>query len=267
LQKKIKYLSIPTFAVITAFSMIGIVSANAHTETTPYSWYCRRNEEHKLPVREEDMKFIDDYEVYYVDSDADDSDKVIYLTFDAGYENGNVEKTLDILKKHNAKGSFFILENLIKRNTELVKRMFEEGHTVGNHTLSHLNMSKVKDKEKFRSEIEGLSSLCKEYTGFEMSCYYRPPEGRFSEQNLIFLEELGYKTVLWSFAYDDWDNNKQPSPEKAMSKIMRYLHNGEVMLLHPTSETNAEILDGLLTELENMGYRFGSLEELCEDEI
>lgn len=190
------------------------------------------------------------------------SEKVIYLTFDAGYENGNVEKILDILKKHNAKGCFFILENLVKRNTDLVKRMFDEGHTVANHTMKHKNMSTL-GKAELEKELCGLEKLCLDLTGHKMARLYRPPEGAFSEQNLKDADALGFKTIFWSFAYADWDNDKQPAPDAALSKLLNHLHNGEILLLHPTSSTNAKILDDFLSRLEKDGWRFGSLEELC----
>lgn len=189
-------------------------------------------------------------------------DKVIYLTFDAGYENGNVEKILDALKDHNATGAFFVLDNIIMRNPDLVKRMSDEGHLVCNHTAKHHDMTKITSKDQFAKELKTLEDAYFELTGRDMAKFYRPPEGRFSEQNLKFAKELGYKTVFWSFAYADWDNNKQPDEAKSIEKVLSHTHNGEIILLHPTSATNAAIMDRLLTEWENQGYRFGSLSEL-----
>ena len=229
--------------------------------TTPYNWYTKNNDTHTQPILDESMRFIEEYDVYYVDKKAKD-EKVIYLTFDAGYENGNVEKVLDTLDKHGVKGAFFILENLIKRAPELVKRMADTGHTVCNHTATHPDMSAIGDIDLFASQLTRLEKAYTELTSKDMPKIYRPPQGRFSEQNLAFTDKLGYKTVLWSFAYADWDNNKQPDPEKALGKILDHLHNGEIMLLHPTSATNAAILDRLLVEIKNQGYRIGNLEEL-----
>ena len=240
----------------------GAMSTVKHTETAGYSWYCRSNDEGKPPCLPSEFSFINDNGGYYLDTKADGTDKVIYLTFDAGYENGNVAKILDVLNKHQAKGAFFVLGNLIRRDTDLVKRMVDEGHLVCNHTNSHHDMTKVTDPEKFRAELESLSAIMKECCGCDVAPFYRPPEGRFSEINLKTASEMGYKTVFWSFAYADWDNRKQMSPEKAMKKILSHTHNGEVILLHPTSATNAEILDQLLTEWESQGYRFGTLYEL-----
>ena len=241
------------------------ISTVNHTETTGYNWYCRNNNAGKPPCLPPEFSFINDNGGYYLDTKAADTDKVIYLTFDAGYENGNIAKILDVLKKHQAKGAFFVLGNLIKRDTGLVKRMLDEGHLVCNHTNQHRDMTKVTDPAKFREELESLSAIMKEYCGCDVAPFYRPPEGRFSEANLKTASEMGCKTVFWSFAYADWDNRNQMSPEKAMKKVLSHTHNGEVILLHPTSATNAEILDPLLTEWEKQGYRFGTLYELTAD--
>ena len=187
---------------------------------------------------------------------------MLYLTFDAGYENGNVEKILDALKKHNAQGAFFVLEHLVKCNTPLVRRMAEEGHLVCNHTAKHPDMSRITDKTLFCKQLSALEKVYADCTGREMAPFYRPPEGRFSKQNLRYAEEEGYTTVFWSYAYADWDNNRQPDPERAIAQILAHTHPGMVILLHPTSATNAKIMDRLLTAWEQDGYRFGSLEEL-----
>lgn len=192
-------------------------------------------------------------------------DKVIYLTFDAGYENGNVATILDALKKHNAPGAFFILPGLIKYNPEIVERMANEGHTVCNHSTHHKDVSGISGAEALREELSGVEEQYKALTDKEMAKYFRPPEGSFSEQTLALCAELGYRAVFWSFAYADWDNNSQMSPEKAKEKLLAGLHPGEVLLLHPTSATNAAIMDDLLTEIEQRGYRFGTLDELTMD--
>ncbi len=235
----------------------------AASETTAHNWYVKRNSTHTLPAPESQLSFISQYGAYYGDTvAAEKGDKVIYLTFDAGYENGNINRILDTLQKHNATGAFFVLKNLVERNTDLVKRMHEEGHLVCNHTATHPDMTKVTDKARFDLQLSALNDLIREKCGFECAKYYRPPEGKFSEQNLRFAHELGYKTIFWSFAYADWDNNKQPSREMAIKKILDNAHPGEIMLLHPTSKTNADILDEVLTRLEGEGYRFASLDEL-----
>lgn len=240
-------------AILLSFVLLGGV---VHAEAV--NWYVKNNSEHKRPALDAGLSVINRHNACYIGKD----EKVIYLTFDAGYENGNVEKILDILKKHNAKAAFFVLENLIRRNTELVCRMADEGHLVCNHTASHKNMSLVYEREAFEGELRYLEKVYSECTGKELDKFYRPPEGSFNEQNLAFADEMGYKTVFWSFAYADWDNGKQPERERAINKIMSHIHNGEIMLLHPTSATNAAILDEVLTKLEAQGYRFGSLNEL-----
>ena len=226
------------------------------------NWYCARNKEHKQPTLDANMRFIEKYDGYYVDKNASESDKVIYLTFDAGYENGNVEKILDIMKEENVPGAFFILSNLIDRNPKLVCRMLNEGHTVANHTSSHKDMTKIDNIEQFRAELDRLNEKYTALTGEEMARFYRPPEGRFSERDIGFAKQLGYKTIFWSLAYADWDNAKQPSEEYAIKKILDNIHPGAVVLLHPTSATNAKILGRLIKTLKAEGYRFGTLAEL-----
>ena len=190
-------------------------------------------------------------------------DNKISITFDCAWANSNTDELISILAAENVKATFFILDNMILKNGELVKEMIDDGHIVANHTLKHKDMTKMKTKEEFARELQSLEALYKSTYGVEMPKFYRPPEGRTSEQNLSWARELGYKTVMWSFAYADWDNNKQPSCEAAMKKIMDNLHNGEVMLLHPTSLTNATILKELIATLKEQGYRFATVEELC----
>lgn len=232
------------------------------------NWYCAREKNHIQPSLGNDLKICENYDVYWCDkrySDINTGDKVIYLTFDAGYENGNVEKIVDILNEENVKGAFFILDNLILKNQALVQKMIDTGHIVANHTMNHKDMTRVKNIEEFKKELGNLEKLYFDTFGVEMPKYYRPPEGKFNEENLKWAKELGYKTVMWSFAYADWDNGKQPQPEFALKKIKDNIHNGEVMLLHPTSKTNVTILKEVIKELKNQGFRFGSLDELCEE--
>ena len=187
---------------------------------------------------------------------------MLYLTFDAGYENGNTEKILDVLKAHNVPAAFFLVGHYIEKNADLVRRMVDEGHIVGNHTMHHSDMSKLSDKETFSKELTELEDLFRETTGKELPKYYRPPQGVYSEENLKIAKELGYKTVFWSLAYADWNNDAQPTREQAFEKLLPRTHNGAVVLLHSTSATNAEILDELLTRWESDGYRFASIDAL-----
>ena len=189
-------------------------------------------------------------------------EKVLYLTFDAGYENGCTERILDVLKAHQVPAAFFLVGNYMEKNADLVRRMVEEGHIVGNHTMHHYDMSKLEDPAAFQKELQDLENLFREITGKELPRYYRPPQGTYSAENLGMAKKLGYKTVFWSLAYVDWLQDDQPSAEKAFSKLLPRTHNGAVVLLHSTSETNAAILDELLTKWKQQGYRFGSIEEL-----
>ncbi len=245
------------FLFVLSFSMQTFASEEI-------SWYFKKNSEHKQPTLDKPLEFINNYSCYYLDKKHSDNDneKVIYITFDAGYENGNIEKILDVLKEKKVCAAFFVLGHLIDKNTDLVKRMVNEGHLVCNHTMSHKNMAKIKDSTEFKNELIKLENLYTEKIGGEMPKFYRPPEGRFTEDNLKILEEMGYKTVLWSFAYADWDNNKQPSAAYATEKVINGTHNGEILLLHPTSKTNADILSKLIDVWTDMGYKFGSLNDL-----
>ena len=223
------------------------------------SWGLSFRQEGAAPIGNAGVDQLKQYDAAYL---GDPSEKVIYLTFDAGYENGCTAKILDTLQKHNVKAAFFLVGNYIEKNADLVRRMAEEGHTVGNHTMHHPDMSKLKDKEAFAKELQDLEELYREKTGEQLPKYYRPPQGIYSEENLKMAKELGYKTVFWSLAYVDWNNDSQPSKEEAFAKLLPRIHPGAVVLLHSTSQTNAEILDELLTKWAQMGYRFGTLDEL-----
>ena len=223
------------------------------------NWGLSFREEGKTPVGNATKDFLAKYDACFV---GNEEEKVIYLTFDAGYENGNTAKILDALKKHNAPAAFFLVGNYMDRAPELVLRMRDEGHIVGNHTLSHPDMSKIADEEKFLNELNALSDKYKAICGEDMKKFYRPPQGKFSESNLQMAQKLGYKTVFWSLAHVDWYEDKQPSREEAMKTLTKRIHPGAVVLLHSTSKTNADILDELLTKWEDMGYRFESIEKL-----
>ena len=193
---------------------------------------------------------------------GDTTQKKIYLTFDSGYENGCTAKILDILQKHHVPAAFFLVGNYMERNPDLVKRMAQEGHIVGNHTMHHYDMSKYSDEKAFAKELTDLEDLYRNVTGQELPKYYRPPQGIYSQQNLEMAKNMGYKTLFWSLAYVDWNNDAQPTREQAMSKLLPRIHNGAVVLLHSTSSTNADILDELLMEWKKMGYSFGDISEI-----
>ena len=196
---------------------------------------------------------------YYV---GDSTKKDIYLTFDCGYENGNTEKILDALKKHNAPGTFFVVGHFLETSPEIVKRMAAEGHAVGNHTYHHPDMSSIADMASFQKEVDDVAALYEQITGQELMKYYRPPQGKYSTRNLEMANELGYHTFFWSLAYVDWYEDKQPTKEEAFDKLLKRIHPGAIVLLHSTSKTNGEILDELLSKWEEMGYSFKPLSEL-----
>ncbi len=256
IKARTKYLS----ALLFAFVFIFVNSSALYAEGAQ-SWYCKREKNHCRPSVEPNMAYIEEENGFFIGADPDE--KVIYLTFDAGYENGNVARILDTLKAHNAEGAFFILENLIRRNPELVERMKNEGHLVCNHTAHHKDMTKLTESE-IESELRALEVLYSDTFGGALAPFYRPPEGKFDRKSLAVAKNLGYHTAFWSLAYADWDNDKQPDPQKAIDLLCAHLHNGAIILLHPTSKTNADILDTLLCKWEAEGYRFGSLTEFTE---
>lgn len=190
-------------------------------------------------------------------------EKVLYLTFDAGYENGNTPQILDALKKHNVPAAFFVVGNYLETSPDLVKRMVDEGHIVANHTYHHPDMSKISDPTAFEKELTQLEMLYQKITGDTMKKYYRPPQGKYSEENLRMAKDLGYTTFFWSLAYVDWYQDRQPSREEAFEKLLGRIHPGAIVLLHSTSSTNAQILDELLTKWEEMGYTFKSIDNLA----
>lgn len=249
------------FLLVFVASLL-VISVQASNEI---SWYCKRTKDHSQPLLDSNLEIIDKYGVIWIDKSHSrmDEEKVVYLTFDAGYENGNVEKILDILDSENVRGSFFVLENILLKNHDLISKMIDGGHMVLNHTAKHKNMARIASKEEFQSELRALEEIYEREYGATMRKIYRPPEGKFNENNLKWASELGYKTVMWSFAYADWDNGRQMSPERAKEKIISNLHNGEIMLLHPTSSTNAKIMRDLIKELKEKGFRFGTIDELC----
>ena len=223
------------------------------------SWGLSFREEGEPPIGNADAASLRRYDAVYL---GDTNDKVLYLTFDAGYENGCTAQILDTLKAHNAKAAFFVVGNYLETAPELVQRMADEGHLVGNHTWHHYDMSRIADEVTFTDELTRVEEKYRELTGQAMKKYYRPPQGVYSEDNLRMAQALGYRTVFWSLAYVDWLQDDQPTAEEAFSKLLPRTHPGAIVLLHSTSATNAAILDDLLTRWEEAGYRFGSLEEI-----
>ena len=225
------------------------------------NWGLSFQEEGKRPVGNATIEELSRYNAFYAENTEE---KKIYLTFDAGYENGNTPAILDALKKHEAPATFFVVGNFISENQELIKRMEAEGHIVGNHTMTHPDMSKISTQESFQKELSGVEDIYKEITGKEMTKFYRPPQGIYSTLNLSMAKEMGYHTFFWSLAYVDWYQDNQPDPQEAIENLTRRIHPGAIVLLHSTSSTNAQILDELLNKWEDMGYSFHSLNELIE---
>ena len=244
-------------AVIAAITLaVGQFAAEAIPTA---SWGLSFKASGQAPQGPSSVEKLKEYDAAYV---GNPEEKVLYLTFDAGYENGCTAQILDTLQKHNVKAAFFLVGNYLQKNADLVRRMVEEGHIVGNHTMHHPDMSTIAEKEAFQKELTDLESLFKEITGKELPKYYRPPQGIYSEENLKMAKELGYRTVFWSLAYKDWDNNSQPTRDYALGKLIPRSHNGAVILLHSTSKTNAEVLDELLTQWKSLGYRFETIDKL-----
>ena len=242
-----------------AAALVLAVGQFASEAVTTGSWGLSFHTSGSAPSGPTSREKLAEYDAAFV---GDDTEPVLYLTFDAGYENGYTEKILDTLKKHDVKAAFFLVGNYLQKNADLVRRMVNEGHIVGNHTMTHPDMSAIAEKAAFQQELEGLEKLFKEVTGKELPKFYRPPQGIYSEENLKMAQELGYKTVFWSLAYKDWDNNKQPTAEYALGKLLPRSHNGAVILLHSTSQANADVLDELLTQWKSKGYRFETLDKL-----
>lgn len=211
------------------------------------------------PIANASMEELAKFNAYYAQNTTE---KVLYLTFDAGFENGNTPIILDALKKHSAPATFFVVGTYIESNPDLVMRMEKEGHIVGNHTYHHPDMTKLSSLSAFEKELKDVENAYNNVTGKEMTKFYRPPQGKYNENNLQMAKDLGYHTFFWSLAYVDWQENNQPTKEEAFDKLLTRVHPGAIVLLHSTSKTNGEILDELLTKWEEMGYQFKSLDTI-----
>lgn len=211
------------------------------------------------PRNDEDESYLRAFHAYAM---VPTQEKFVYLTFDEGYENGYTPAILDVLKKHNIKAAFFCTGSFVRDNPELIKRFADEGHIIGNHTLTHPSMMKVSTWDEFSRQLFGVEERVQAITGKEMPRYYRPPAGAYSEAQLRMADALGFKTIFWSVAYKDWDVNAQPTHERGMSYLTTRIHPGAIILLHAVSKTNTEIMDQLLTTWEQMGYSFRTLDEL-----
>lgn len=225
------------------------------------NWGLSFQVEGQSPIGNQTPEYLKEYNAYYIDTEGA-KDKKIYLTFDAGYENGYTEKILDVLKEQEVSAAFFLVGDYVESNPEIVKRMDEEGHIVGNHTMTHPDMAVITDKEDFQKEIKDLELLYQEATGHTMKKVYRPPQGKYSEENLKLAKEMGYTTIFWSLAYVDWYVDNQPTREDALNTLNSRIHDGAIVLLHSTSKTNCEILEELIKGWKKRGYSFQSIDKL-----
>ncbi len=252
-----------SLAVLLICSVMIFVYTTTINAKSVYSWYTPRNGT-KQPVFSNEAIKVSEHGGYYIDKTLNDlsEEKRLYITFDFGYENGNVEKILNILNDNDVKAAFFVLDNPILKNTELIEKIADTGHLICNHTRNHKDLT-LCSRVEIEKNITDLEKIYEIKTGKKMARYFRFPEGRYSYEALDVINDLGYKTIFWSFAYADWDNKNQPSKADAINKVISNTHNGAVILLHPTSEINAEIMDDLINIWRNLGYTFGTLDELC----
>lgn len=221
-------------------------------------WWLKRNEDHRQPEVSNKID-LSKYNAYYAEPKC--KEKKLYLTFDCGYENGFTPKILDILKKQKVVAAFFVTKPFIREEPKLVKRMKKEGHIVGNHTVHHKSMPTLSDRDN-KQEIIDCAQYCKEVTGYEMDSFIRPPMGEYNERTLQLTKKMGYRTIFWSMAYVDFDVNKQPGKEYVIEHFQKYVHKGAIPLMHNVSQSNAEALDTVITNLKKDGYHFESLKKL-----
>lgn len=265
-SKKSLYLSIALTVLLVSVS---IIIANINNEeylqtsgsvslsTQKIEWGIKRGKNHEQPdLGSKNKELIEKYNGMAM---GNGDNKYIYITFDLGYEAGYTEKVLNTLKENNVNATFFITAHYANSAADIVQRMIDDGHIIGNHTVNHKSMPSLSEEE-LTKELMNLHTAIYEKFGYEMK-YMRPPKGEYSERALSYTTKLGYVPVMWSFAYADWDESAQPSKESAINKIIENVHNGEIMLLHATSKTNMEILDTVIKQIKDMGYEFKSLNE------
>jgi len=252
-----------TFSVMTLNNNLNestVVTSSHVLSNKKIGWGIKRAENHEQPdLGSSNLKLLKEYDGIAM---GNSEDKYVYLTFDNGYEAGYTSKLLDTLKENNVKATFFITAHYFNTEPELVERMINEGHIVGNHTVNHKSMPDL-DDEEIKEEIMNLHAAVYEKFNYEMK-YIRPPMGEFSERTLSIIKGLGYKVAMWSFAYDDWDENRQGREAYAKDKVISNIHNGAIILLHANSKDNCNILDECIKEIKQMGYEFKTLDEFKE---
>lgn len=248
-----------TFSIIILNSNKAITTSSSNIElsTKKIGWGIKRNDNHSQPdLGKLNKQIIDEAKGIAM---GNTQSKKVYLTFDEGYEAGNTEKILEVLKQNNVPAAFFITAHYVNTSSELVEKMIQGGHIIGNHTVNHKSMPTL-NEEEIKKEVMNLHEVIYNKFGYEMK-YIRPPKGEYSEKTVSYCNKLGYTTVMWSFAYDDWDENKQGREEYAKKKILDNIHNGAVILLHGNSKDNTNVLDYCIKEIKNMGYEFASLDQ------
>lgn len=223
---------------------------------TMYGWGIKKNVNAPPEIPDAIRELMAANNAYYLDSVPNS----LYLTFDEGYENGYTVQILDVLKENNVPAAFFVTGPYLEKEEELVRRMYDEGHIVGNHTVHHPSMPQLESTDKAAEEILELTKMCKEKYGQDMK-YFRPPRGEYSERTLRLTADLGYTSVFWSFAYKDWDVNDQKGTDYAYEQIKKGVHDGAVLLLHAVSKDNAAVLDRVIKDLKSEGYCFRSLDD------
>ena len=257
--------------ILTAVAVMAVVAVgaaglslaqppSAAVTTAAGNWGLSFQQSGAPPVGNATAADLAAHNAYYV---GDTTQKRLYLTFDAGYENGYTATILDTLKAQQVPAAFFVVGHYLESAPDLVRRMVEEGHIVANHTYSHPDMSAIAGETAFLHELGRVEETYRQITGQEMPRYYRPPQGKYSEQNLKMAAAAGYTTFFWSLAYVDWQVDAQPTRETALEKLTGRIHNGAIVLLHSTSATNAAVLEEVILKWKEMGYTFGTLTELC----
>lgn len=273
MKKKILKLISVLSLVLATIAIIGsnFISRTAETLATPepgfekysaydsrvFGWGFKKNKSAEPDIPTNVQETLKKHNSYYIDPQKP---KALYLTFDEGYENGYTAKILDVLKETNVPAAFFVTGPYIEKETELINRMLNEGHTVGNHTINHPNLAKS-TLSKVKDELTGLDAIFFQKYNTHLK-YMRPPEGEYSEQVLALANDLGYKTIFWSFAYKDWDINAQKGANYAYQNVTPYLHDGAILLLHAVSKDNAEALYDIINYAKEQGYEFKSLDQL-----
>lgn len=259
-MKKLKVIISIFLITLISLTQLPVCASTLISDDSELNWYFVARGKGNLPEgAKESISFIGEYDAHFL---GKTDKKVLYLTFDEGYENGNTNTILDILKEEQVPAAFFVVKPYLKTCPDIIKRMESEGHLVCNHTDHHPSMAKITDTVKFTNEFTAVEEEYKNITGKDMPKFFRPPMGKYSKNSLNKTKNLGYKTIFWSFAYRDWLIDDQPTEEFAIKKITNGAHPGAIMLLHAVSNTNTKVLKEVIQTLKAEGYEFKSLEEL-----